>query len=217
MIICGTIYHAIKYGTLITWNNRVIISWLCIGIICLILSITFNSAKIFCPFNNGDSELKTLNWNGESPEFVALLAYCTCYMTPMCISLLLISLYSLLAGIYGKRISTNAINTVTQQIQLYPIITALAILPIGCFFVLTATFGKEVRHLFQVGGLLCSSSGTVVGMVYLRNNSASFKKNHQQVYKSTTDLVAASSSLDVSLMSDGLNESDVSNPSFVTF
>jgi hypothetical protein len=138
-------------------------------------------------------------------------------MTPMCISLLLVSLYSLLAGIYGKRISTNAINTVTQQIQLYPIITALAILPIGCFFVLTATFGKEVRHLLQVGGLLCSSSGTVVGMVYLRNNSASFKKNHQPVYKSTTDLVPVSSPLDVSLMSDGLNESDVSNPSFVTF
>ena len=77
---CAIIFYAIRFGTVLAWGNPKIYRWAIVSFLCLLLSIPFDTAALFCPFDENHS-LSYHRLSKSSRDFNRLIVYC-CYMLP---------------------------------------------------------------------------------------------------------------------------------------
>lgn len=165
IIICTTIAKAIQFGKVPTWRNKAIITWILLLPLCLIFSIAFNTATLFCPFNK-HHELHHPNITHNSPVLPHLICYILCYLFPLLICVF-VTLWHTIRSMYVAYCkSDKAIFQVAQQLKLYPLMLVFCMSPIVSYLVVVIITGEENHPLLFIGAILASSSGMINGLFY---------------------------------------------------
>lgn len=181
---------------------------------CIVVSISCNTAQLFCPFLENGSELKYLK-EPTSKRFISIFAYNLFFLFPAAISFLFIIIYSILTSCYTSGLSSNALKHVTQQLHLYPIVTTVSLLPISLYFTIAVTTGIEVNYLGKLSAVMISSNGSMIGSVYLYNitpismpswfsQSHSPSSNRSQIHMFSSDVQDANT-INTKLLSTALS------------
>jgi hypothetical protein len=180
VIICTTISKAIQFGKVPTWKNKEIIPWVLSLPICLTLSVSFNTATMFCPFNK-HHELYHPNLTHNSPVLKHLVCYILCYLFPLLMCVISTLWYTIRSMYTAYRKSDRAIYQVAQQLRLYPLMLAICMSPIVSYFISVIITGEESHPLLFLGAILASSSGIINGWVYfhiIRNSKERSYSTH---------------------------------------
>jgi len=167
VVICTTIYNAIRFGRVIDLWDQSILSWIVFGISATVLSISFDTAQLFCPFNFEHS-LYFKNIPINSPQVDRLVVYGCCYLFPISVSFVFNCLYSFRSHQRARILRVSSIASVAQQLLMYPIALGFAICPLFIFIFLTIFAGHEVRPLLYIGAVIVSSVGTANSYVFFR-------------------------------------------------
>jgi hypothetical protein len=133
--------------------------------ICLTLSVSFNTATMFCPFNK-HHELYHPNLTHNSPVLKHLVCYILCYLFPLLMCVISTLWYTIRSMYTAYRKSDRAIYQVAQQLRLYPLMLAICMSPIVSYFISVIITGEESHPLLFLGAILASSSGIINGWVY---------------------------------------------------
>lgn len=167
VIICTTIYNAIKYGRVIDMWDQSVLSWIVFGVGVTILSISYDTAELFCPFNFEHS-MYYKNIPLSSPRLDRLVVYGCCYLFPVTLCFSFNCLYSWRSHQHARSLHVGSITAVARQLLMYPIVLGIAICPLFLFVFLTILTGHEVRPLLYIGAIIVSSVGTANAFVFFR-------------------------------------------------
>ncbi len=110
LMISNSIFRAIKHGHLWTWRNNFFCIYCALFVFgCAILSISFQTVELFCPFNE-DNELYYKNWSNDTHIHIrySIIAVFCFYITPLGIALNLSCFYSF-QSIYLSRQSKRSV------------------------------------------------------------------------------------------------------------
>jgi hypothetical protein len=129
VIICTTIFQAIRFGTVPNWQHKNILSWIIFGPICIILSASLNTAVIFCPFNE-DKDFSHSNLSSTRKSFNHVIAYLCVYVFPMSVCFLCTVIYTALSTYFASRIASSKVNTVASQLRFYPYMLSICMFPL---------------------------------------------------------------------------------------
>lgn len=165
VVISNSIFRAIKYGDLSTWRNNFFYVYCGVFVfVCVIFSIAFNTAEIFCPFNENE-ELYYKHWKNDIPS--SYIAISCCYFLPLIIGFNVAVFYSTLSIYISRYRKSVAINSVLKELGLYPILLVLCVVPILAFIAFVIQFGHQNLLLWHSGVFLVNCGGIFVGIVYL--------------------------------------------------
>jgi hypothetical protein len=175
LVMCATIHHTMIAGRIPKWTQ--VLVWPSIGLICIVASISCNTATMFCKFNS-QHELKSVG--RSSPLFVPLVGYWCSYLGPLAIFVGISALYTVSSMRHASRIQDAAISKVARQLIMFPAMMSVCATPLVCWFLVVVVTGEErPRELILVGAVLASSSGTLIAVFYyliLTPNTARQKK-----------------------------------------
>jgi hypothetical protein len=180
VIVCRTIAKAIQFGKVPTWNSQWIIPWVLSLPMCITLSASFNTATMFCPFNE-HHEIYQKNITRDSSVFRSLICYSLCYLFPLFMCVISTLWYTIRSMYTAYRKSDRAIYQVAQQLRLYPLMLAICMSPIASYFLSVIITGEENHPLLFIGAILASSSGIINGWVYfiiIRNSKERASSTH---------------------------------------
>jgi hypothetical protein len=166
VVICNVIYQTIRHGRAPTWKNKSTMIWFGVANLCFLVSCSFNTARIFCPFNR-QHELAVSNLTKNSFVFVPLMGYFVFYLLPIAVCWAFTAFYSFQSSVYADLLAANSITTVARQLRLYPVMLAVCMFPLSTFFLIVVITGEEVHPLLYVGALLTSSSGAINAVAFL--------------------------------------------------
>lgn len=180
VIICTTISQAIQFGKVPTWKHKGIIAWVLLLPVCIIFSISFNTATMFCPFNK-HHELYHPNISRSAPILPHLISYILSYLFPLLLCVLFTLWHTVRSMYIAYRKSDKAIFHVARQLRLYPAMLVLCMSPIVSYFITIIVTGKDYHPLLFIGAILASSSGMINGAVYftiIRNSKERTYSTH---------------------------------------
>lgn len=179
VIICTTISQAIQYGRVPSWTHKKIIYWIILFPICIIFSIVFNTATMFCPFNK-QHELYHTKLTSDAPIIPHLITYVLAYLFPLLLCCLFTIYYTIISMHSAYHKSDKAIYQVVQQLRLYPIMLTICISPIASYFITIIVAKYDCHPLLFIGAILASSSGLINGLVYFMIIKNSKEKPYSQ-------------------------------------
>lgn len=168
VIICKTIYHVIHSGMILNLQNyRVAILYIS-ATVCIIISISLNTAAIMCPFDRSGLKYTNLfSEDGSSHDFTSLLGYIFCFFCPLILSLMFTSYYAIYSSSHARKIAIDSITTVATSLRWYPIVIAVMMLPLSTYLFIVICTGREIRILGLIGAMCSCCSGIVNGVVYI--------------------------------------------------
>lgn len=180
VIVCTIISYAIQSGgVILLWNNLLILPWVILLPICNIISICFDTADLFCPFNQ-NVYYPNLKQNNLAHKFIV---YTLSFLIPLFLCLLTTTIHTVNSIYYAQRMNGNTISLVAKQLRWYPLMLVVCTFPLSFFFFLLVTTGHE-NHVLRIIGAICScSSGTMNGIVYY----TIIGKSKERSFSSSTD------------------------------
>lgn len=187
LMIANSLFQAIKYGILSTWQNDVFYLYCAVFVfVCIILSVSFQTAELFCPFNN-DQYLYYKNWANETHIPKSLIAVFCCFFMPLCIALIGVCFFTTQSVYISRHRNNHMLNNILFRLGLYPIFLVICVFPILGFLVYVIVLGRENNPLRHTGLLLVSSSGIFVGVAYY----FCLQKAKQNIHKISTIMITS--------------------------
>lgn len=203
VIVCTIISYAIHSGgAVLTWNNKLIFPWIILFIFCNIISISFHTATLFCPFNH-DVYIQNLKENKLLDKFIV---YVFTFLIPLFLCFITTTFHTINSIYYAGRMNGNIITLVAKQLRWYPFMLIICTFPLSFFFFLLVVTGHENHILRIIGALSACSSGTMNGIVYY----TIIGKSKERSYSSST------SSPDSPLSSSSIMLSDTPRENLIT-
>lgn len=179
VIVCTIISYAIHSGgAILTWNNKLIFPWIILLITCNIISICFNTAELFCPFNQ-DVYYPNLSENNLVNNFIV---YLFSFLIPLFLCFITTTFHTFSSIYYAERMNGNIITLVAKQLRWYPLMLIICTFPLSFFFFLLVTTGHENHILRIIGAISACSSGSMNGIVYY----TIIGKSRERTYSSST-------------------------------
>jgi hypothetical protein len=217
VIICTTISTAIQSGKVPTWRNQRIMPWIIFLPLCIIFSIAFNTATLFCPFNK-HHELYHPNITRNAPVLPHLICYILCYLLPLLICVI-VTLWHTIRSMYAAYCkSDKAIFQVAQQLKLYPLVLIVCVSPIGSYFLATILSDQSSHPLLFVGAILACSSGMINGLIYfiiIQNSKERPYATHHFQGQASSSLLMTGSNIPTNKDGNPINASSKKKTIFV--
>lgn len=166
VIVCVTIYYAIVCGLILDISSRQVMIWYFSMIIFWIISVSCNTAKLFCPFNY-HHELSVEELNRNSFDFAPLISYVVTFLFPLTVCFIITSYFTIKSQLHAQKLAAHSINAVASSLRVYPVILAVCMYPISAFLIIVIVADKEIHSLLFISAILACSSGTVNGVLYM--------------------------------------------------
>jgi hypothetical protein len=171
VLVVGSAYALLKTKVLNSgWTRLTFILSYLSAVVCLLFSVIFDSAVVFCPFEHDNFYAETLPDSDIKSERIA---YIVTFLGPIVLQVIVITIFAvrtimLSRQSYPEHIRKKyvVINFLANQLIYVLVLIYVFFLPIYAFYWILTVFGKSVTILAKMGACSVSSTGLITGTAY---------------------------------------------------